>query len=245
MASLEAVDRLRERASVSFDEAKEALDASNDDLLDALIYLEQQGKTEPPKSGGYYSSEGDAREAYDNNAGYRGQSADSSRGYARQGYGASSSGSRGYGSSGYGAQDYDARGYGKSARKAAQKAAHAADKAARKFAEKAEARERRRNARGYQSRYGDGRAGYGNSYGDGSRARSVLHDIAGFLGKALHAGNTTYLDVSRYERHLFSLPLTVCVIALLLFFYATAAALVIGLVCGCRYKITGEAINKL
>lgn len=56
MASFEQVERLREKANVTFEEAKEALDAAGGDLLDALIYLERQGKVAPPTSGGGYSS---------------------------------------------------------------------------------------------------------------------------------------------------------------------------------------------
>ncbi len=57
MATLEQVEKLRAKANVSYDEAKEALDASNDDMLDAIIYLEKQGKVHAPSGGGYYSSE--------------------------------------------------------------------------------------------------------------------------------------------------------------------------------------------
>lgn len=56
MATLEQVERLREKAAVSFEDAKAALDACNDDLLEAIIWLERQGKIKPPASGGYYSS---------------------------------------------------------------------------------------------------------------------------------------------------------------------------------------------
>lgn len=56
MATLEQVERLREKANVSFEEAKEALDATGGDLLDAIIYLEKQGKVPPPPGGGSYSS---------------------------------------------------------------------------------------------------------------------------------------------------------------------------------------------
>lgn len=57
MASLEHVERLREKANVSFEEAKAALDAVGGDLLDALIYLEKQGKVNPPVTGGFYTSQ--------------------------------------------------------------------------------------------------------------------------------------------------------------------------------------------
>lgn len=56
MATLEMVEKLKERANVSYDEAKTALEATGDDLLEALIYLERQGKTATPQSGGYYST---------------------------------------------------------------------------------------------------------------------------------------------------------------------------------------------
>lgn len=45
MDEFEKVEKLRQRANVSYEEAKEALNASNGDLLDAMIYLEKQGKT--------------------------------------------------------------------------------------------------------------------------------------------------------------------------------------------------------
>jgi len=56
MATLEQVEKLRQKANVSYDEAKAALDACSDDLLDALIYLERQGRVTPPENGGYYTS---------------------------------------------------------------------------------------------------------------------------------------------------------------------------------------------
>ncbi|MDR3586475.1 MAG: ubiquitin [Desulfosporosinus sp.] len=57
MTTLEQVEKLRAMANVSYDEAKAALDASNGDLLEAIIDLEKQGKVNAPNGGGYYSSE--------------------------------------------------------------------------------------------------------------------------------------------------------------------------------------------
>ncbi|SPF42910.1 Translation elongation factor Ts [Candidatus Desulfosporosinus infrequens] len=57
MTTLEQVEKLRALANVSYDEAKAALDASNGDLLEAIIDLEKQGKVNAPTGGGYYSSE--------------------------------------------------------------------------------------------------------------------------------------------------------------------------------------------
>jgi len=55
MTELEKVEKLREKANVTFAEAKEALDNSGGDILDALIYLENHGKVTVPAGGGYFS----------------------------------------------------------------------------------------------------------------------------------------------------------------------------------------------
>ncbi len=57
MVTLEQVEKLRERADVSYDEAKAALEEANGDLLEALITLEKKGSVTPPEGGGYYSSQ--------------------------------------------------------------------------------------------------------------------------------------------------------------------------------------------
>jgi len=44
MDRIEMVERLREKAGVSYEEAKAALEASDWDLLDAVVMLEKQGK---------------------------------------------------------------------------------------------------------------------------------------------------------------------------------------------------------
>ncbi|SDG67076.1 ubiquitin [Desulfosporosinus hippei] len=56
MTTLEQVEKLRSMGNISYDEAKSALDASNGDLLEAIIHLEKLGKLTPPTGGGYYSS---------------------------------------------------------------------------------------------------------------------------------------------------------------------------------------------
>lgn len=53
--SLEQVERLREKADVSYAQAKQALEYSGGNLLDALIYLEEQGAIPRPQ-GAYYST---------------------------------------------------------------------------------------------------------------------------------------------------------------------------------------------
>jgi len=46
MTHYEMVELLREKANVSYEEAKDALEASNWDLLDAIVLLEREGKTQ-------------------------------------------------------------------------------------------------------------------------------------------------------------------------------------------------------
>ena len=53
--TLEQVERLREKADVSYARAKQALEYSGGNLLDALIYLEEQGDIPRPE-GAYYST---------------------------------------------------------------------------------------------------------------------------------------------------------------------------------------------
>ena len=53
--TLEMVERLKEKADVSYAQAKEALEYSGGNLLDALIYLEEKGAI-PRAEGAYYST---------------------------------------------------------------------------------------------------------------------------------------------------------------------------------------------
>ena len=57
MNHLEKVEKLKQRADVSYEEAKEALESCNWDILDALILLESQGKVKPPAAGTSAGSE--------------------------------------------------------------------------------------------------------------------------------------------------------------------------------------------
>lgn len=56
MDLFEKVEKLQEKANVTYEEAKAALDEANGDLLDAMIILERQGKTKSQKES--YSTEG-------------------------------------------------------------------------------------------------------------------------------------------------------------------------------------------
>lgn len=56
MVTLEQVEKLREHADISYDEAKAALENADGDILQALIDLERQGKVTPPQGGGKYNT---------------------------------------------------------------------------------------------------------------------------------------------------------------------------------------------
>ena len=49
MDKLEKVEKLRERANVSYEEARSALEENDWDLLDAMVALEKSGRTSGPK----------------------------------------------------------------------------------------------------------------------------------------------------------------------------------------------------
>ena len=49
MDQLERVEKIREKTGVSYEEAKAALDAAGGDVLDAIVYLENQGKINRPE----------------------------------------------------------------------------------------------------------------------------------------------------------------------------------------------------
>lgn len=57
--TLEQVERLREKAPVTYTQAKQALEYSQGNLLDALIYLEEQGAIPRPQNA-YYSTQSTA-----------------------------------------------------------------------------------------------------------------------------------------------------------------------------------------
>lgn len=53
MDHFEMVEKLRSKVNVSYEEAKAALEASDWDLLDALVYLESRGKIHPGEEASY------------------------------------------------------------------------------------------------------------------------------------------------------------------------------------------------
>lgn len=56
MEQLEKVEKLRQRANVSYEEAKNALQACDWDMLEAMVYLEKLGKVESPNQQSFSTS---------------------------------------------------------------------------------------------------------------------------------------------------------------------------------------------
>ncbi len=63
--TFEQVEKLREKVNVSFEDAKAALELTDGDLLDAVIYLEKSGKIDTPRMSAYNTRVGGISEDYD------------------------------------------------------------------------------------------------------------------------------------------------------------------------------------
>ena len=62
MEMIEKVERLREKANVTYEEAKAALEQTGGDLLDAMVLLERQGKVKGPAQSTYSTDYEEQRE---------------------------------------------------------------------------------------------------------------------------------------------------------------------------------------
>ena len=64
MEILEKVEKIREKTGVSYEEAKNALEASGGDILDAIVLLENQGKISKPEVQVYTTGRQDSSEEF-------------------------------------------------------------------------------------------------------------------------------------------------------------------------------------
>lgn len=62
MEKLKLVDKLKDKANISYEEAKNALENSNWDMLDAMLYLEEHGRVKKPSVSIFYTNE--SKESY-------------------------------------------------------------------------------------------------------------------------------------------------------------------------------------
>ena len=65
MEKLKLVDKLKNKANISYEEAKDALEKSNRDMLEAMLYLEAHGKVQKPSFSIFYTNE--SKESYNEN----------------------------------------------------------------------------------------------------------------------------------------------------------------------------------
>jgi len=72
---IERVERLRERTNLTYEEARDALETNNWNMLEAMVYLERQGKVKAPKQESFTTEAEEseefkkASEEYEKNAG--------------------------------------------------------------------------------------------------------------------------------------------------------------------------------
>ena len=57
MEKLKLVDKLKNKANISYEEAKDVLEKSNWDMLEAMLYLEAHGKVQKPSISIFYTNE--------------------------------------------------------------------------------------------------------------------------------------------------------------------------------------------
>lgn len=57
MEDYKLVEKLKNEANISYEEAKIALERSNWDILDAFVYLEEKGKVQKPSVSIFYTNE--------------------------------------------------------------------------------------------------------------------------------------------------------------------------------------------
>ena len=64
MEKVKLVDTLRDKTNISYEEAKNALENNNWDILDAMLYLEEHGRVKKPSVSIFYTNE--YKESYTN-----------------------------------------------------------------------------------------------------------------------------------------------------------------------------------
>lgn len=68
MVTLEQVEKLRQYANISYEEAKAVLEETNGDILDAIVKLEKENRINAPE-GGYYNSKDRNQESHGSDKG--------------------------------------------------------------------------------------------------------------------------------------------------------------------------------
>lgn len=69
MVDFEQVQKLRDYANITYEEAKKALEEADGDMLQAVINLEKENKIKAPEAAGYYNSQAEDQNAKDDGKG--------------------------------------------------------------------------------------------------------------------------------------------------------------------------------
>ena len=215
---LEHVDILMNRANISYEEAQAALTKADGDLLQALIDLEKDGKIKNQSAS--YSTDSRMPARYGNESaagGQSGQSGSNGGGSAWNGPGGhdNSSGQNNWGGPGGQGGQGNWGGPG---------------------------------GQGGQNNWGGpGYQGYNQGY-DYRKNTSGLGDMfrsmwAGLMN-LIRRGNINHFEVYRHGNNIISIPVTVLIVLLILAFWVTLPAMVIGLFFGCRYRFRGPDLGR-
>ena len=57
MDKFKLVEKLKDKANINYEEAKNVLEKNNWDILDSIIYLEEIGRIEKPSVGVFYTND--------------------------------------------------------------------------------------------------------------------------------------------------------------------------------------------
>ena len=72
----------------------------------------------------------------------------------------------------------------------------------------------------------------------------AMRKLAAFLGKALHVGNRTMIEIYRNDNRITSVPLTIVVLLCIFLFKYTLLGLIVSLFFGVRYRLAGDSFNS-
>ena len=211
--TIEKVDKLVERADVSYEVAKEALEAANGDLLDAVILLEREGKLGPEagqKRTKVYSTGSGMPPSVIGQA-YGGDGALQTR--VEPNFTAGNA----YGQQNGGA--YEQQGGGTF----------------------------NQQGGGWQAGNTGGQQAAGpHQYKDESaQAEENVKRFFFWLGRVIRGGCINYFEVWRKNERILYFPVILFLLCFIPWvFWVFIAFLLIGLLCGCRYKFSGPHLGR-
>ena len=226
--TIEKVDKLVERADVSYEVAKEALETANGDLLDAVIILEREGKL-GPKAGQKKTT------TYTTDRGF-------SPTVIGQSYGSVETPQTRvepnftFSSDGTGQQEEQYTGYTGGQQTSytyGQQTGYAYG-------------QQTGYAYGQQAGYSKGQQGGKHQYKDESaQFEEGAKKFFSFLGRLIRGGCINYFEVWRRGERVLYFPVILFLFCLIHWvFWIFLVFLFVGLLCGCRYRFSGPHLGR-